>query len=302
MSTRLGNLKRHFVRKHNGMGNPILQYITGNSIITPEETASSIQVFRDEYAINYPKTSLRSNSQHIQHEDNWLDKWTDKYVEPIIKFNEYLARVKAVSKSLNPIPSAQFLQFTEQPQYSFRNPPSLTVGKDSMDLVKENGIYHDASGFKVDICKRCLIILSAPITTKGFSLEDFHKCDPRLVNDTSIMVPEAYAKDILLKLQNLPQVLFQLCKDWASNTSGQLYLTAKLENGLNESEYFNHEIQKIDSFPLLKRVLSESKIKLTDAELLEFLKIAINQTKATITLRRGPGQTRLKYLLAVSTV
>jgi hypothetical protein len=79
-------------------------------------------------------------------------------------------------------------------------------------------------------------------------------------------------------------------------------LTAKLENGLNESEYFNHEIQKIDSFPLLKRVLSESKIKLTDAELLEFLKIAINQTKATITLRRGPGQTRLKYLLAVSTV
>ena len=115
------------------------------------------------------------------------------------------------------------------------------------------------------------------------------------------MAPEERAKDIFEKFQNLPRLLFELCKDWSNNTSGEVYLSAKIDEGLKENEYLNHEIQEKNTFPFLKRVLSESKIKLTDTELLEFLGLAINQTKTSITVTRQPGQAKLKYLLVLST-
>ena len=305
MSTRFGNLKRHIGRKHGGIGNPILQYIVGNSIITSGEPVDMLQVFRDEYPIERHKTkpsSFRSNSSHIQYEDDWLNKWTDKYIEPILKFNEYQARMKSINQSLNPYPPPYFSQFTEQPHYSFRSPQFIAIEKDSVTQPKIAGFYDDVSGFKVDICTRCLTNLSAPISSNDFSFEDFHKCDPQRVDVITNMEPREYAMDTLRNVQNLPHVLFELCKEWASNTSGELYLTAKIDNGLNEGKCLSHEIQENDSFPLLKRVLSESKIKLTDTELLDFLRLAINQTKAIVTLRAGPGQASLKYLLVVSTV
>lgn len=66
MSTRLGNFKRHVGRKNNGIGQPIMQYIIGNSIVTPEEAPTTLQVFRDEYTSNqYAKhPSFHTNTSY----------------------------------------------------------------------------------------------------------------------------------------------------------------------------------------------------------------------------------------------
>lgn len=161
--------------------------------------------------------------------------------------------------------------------------------------------YDDISGFKTDICTRCLCNLSAPITSKDFKFEDFHKCDPRRIDLVVNMEPEEYARNLLQNFGNMPQWLFQRCKEWSNNTSGELYLIAKIDDVPKETEYLNHEFQENDIFPFLKRVLSESKIKLTDADLLEFLTLAVNQTRTGITLNRKPGQAKLNYLLTVTT-
>jgi hypothetical protein len=53
------------------------------------------------------------------------------------------------------------------------------------------------------------------------------------------------------------------------------------------------------TLPFIKTVLSESKIKLTDAELLGFLRLAKNQTRTTLTIKASNGEANLKYDLAV---
>lgn len=68
-------------------------------------------------------------------------------------------------------------------------------------------------------------------------------------------------------------------EDWARNTSGQVYLRINSTKLLKKSEVKNREIQEnYDSLSFFTRVQSESKIKMIDMELLEFLKFARNQT------------------------
>lgn len=303
MSTRLGNLKRHIGRKHNGMGTPIMQYLIGNSIVTPEEAPTTLQVFRDEYTSNHHAKlpSFHTNTSHIQNDDDWLDKWTERYVEPILKFNEHRIRMNSQNQSLNPFAQSHFSQFTAQPHYSFSiNPTYIPVERDSQDrdIISRN--YDGVSGFKVDVCAHCLAILSIPIGPKDLRLQDIHRCDSMRGDAIMKLEPREYAIDLLRKHQSLPDSLFQQCKDWASNTGGQLYLTVKSTKLLDNSEDKNHEIQEnYDSFPFIKTVLSESKIKLTDAELLAFLRLAKNQTRTTLTIKASNGEANLKYDLAV---
>jgi hypothetical protein len=304
MSTRIGNLRRHMERKHAGIGKPILQYIDGNSIITPEEPPSTLHVFRDEYAIKpHVKTPFfRSNSSHIQNDDDWIDKWADKYIEPILKLNEYRARMNSINQSLSPIPSIYSSQFTGLPHYGFSSSPAyVPVERDSQDrnIISRN--YDGVSGFKVGVCAHCLAIISMPIGPKDIRLQDIHKCGSMRLDSISKLDPREYAIDLLRKHQSLPELLFRLCKDWASNTSGQLYLRINSTKLLNESEDKNHEIQEnYDSLSFLTRVLSESKIILTDMELLEFLRFARNQTRATLTIKSNNGEAYSEYNLAIT--
>ena len=302
MSTRLGNLRRHVGRKHNGIGKPIMQYIIGNSIVTPEEAPTTLQVFRDEYTSNqYAKPPFfHTNTTHSQNDDDWLDKWTDKYIEPIRKLNEFRVRLNALNP-LIPYAPSHFSQFTAQPHYSFSSSPAyVPVERDSQDRDKISRNYDGVSGFKVDVCVHCLAIISMPIGPKDIRLQDIHKCGSMRLDAISKLDPREYAIDLLRKQQSLPDSLFQQCKDWASDTSGQLYLTAKSTKLLDFNEHKNHEIQEnYDSFPFIKTVLSESKIKLTDAELLAFLRLARNQTRTTLTIKASNGEANLKYDLAV---
>jgi|SRR5688500_14709965 len=278
------------------MGSPILQYILGNSIITPDESNHSFQVFRDEYtlgrlyALNHQK-KWQNNGANESHEVNWIDR---------------ILKLKVINSGPNfefqsNYPSTYYSRIGRYPPNYFQGPSNYEINEINPETHKAQMRYDGVSGIKMDVCTGCLQILSAPITSKNLRFEDFHVCDPRRVDVVLNMAPEERAKDILEKFQNLPRLLFELCKDWSNNTSGEVYLSAKIDDGLKENECLNHEIQEKNSFPFLKRVLSESKITLTDTELLEFLGLAINQTKTSITVTRQPGQAKSKYLLVLST-
>jgi hypothetical protein len=277
------------------MGSPIMQYISGNSIITPEETTQSFQVFRDEYTLGGRAHHFgRSSALQSSVDNDWQDKLNDR----ILKFMEISSRSNFTFRSN--YPSSDYPQINKY-SIHFQSPPNYEVNEKNTEIDKSQTNYDNISGFKMDICTRCLCNLSAPITSNEFKFEDFHKCDPRRIDLVMNMMPEAYARNFLQNLGNMPQWLFEKCKEWSKNTSGELYLIAKNDDEPKEIEYLNHEFQENDIFPFLKRVLSESKIKLTDADLLEFLTLAVNQTRTGITLNRKPGQAKLKYLLTVTT-
>jgi hypothetical protein len=68
MSTRHGNLKRHIARQHRGIGTPILQYISGNSIFTPAVAPTYRHVLNDENDVFKRPAENRifhSKSSHI---------------------------------------------------------------------------------------------------------------------------------------------------------------------------------------------------------------------------------------------
>ena len=61
-----------------------------------------------------------------------------------------------------------------------------------------------------------------PIGPRDIRLEDIHRCDSMGVDAIMKLEPIEYVNDFLRKHQSLPELLFQKCKDWANNTSGQL--------------------------------------------------------------------------------
>ena len=304
ISTRFGNLKRHIVRKHNEIDKPILQYVIGNSIITPEESPNTPQVFRDEYTASWHAKQffLRANRTHIQNDDNWLEMWTDRYTQPVLKFKELRDRMNARIQSPNSFAPSHFSQFTQSFHAVSSNPTYNPVQRDSgLDIKPKN--FDGVSGFKVALCAYCLTVLSMPIGPRDFTLEGIHTCDSMAVDAIMRLKPIVYAIDFYRKYQSLPGLLFQKCKDWANNTTGQLYLTVKSTRLLNDGESKNHEIQEnYDSLPLISKVLSESKIKITDAELLEFLRLAKVQTSTTLTIRSNNSGTHFEHDLAVTNV
>ena len=177
MSTRLGNLKRHFQRKHAGMGSPILQYILGNSIVTPDESTHSFQVFRDEYtlgrlyALNHQK-KWQNNGANESHEVNWIDR---------------ILKLKVINSGPNfefqsNYPSTYYSRIGRYPPNYFQGPSNYEINEINPETHKAQMRYDGVSGIKMDVCTGCLQILSAPITSKNLRFEDFHVCDPRLVD------------------------------------------------------------------------------------------------------------------------
>jgi hypothetical protein len=112
-----------------------------------------------------------------------------------------------------------------------------------------------------------------------------------------------YTLELIRKLESIPEQLSRDCKDWADSTSGQLYLIATKVEHSGELEDHRYEIeQNYDKIPFLRKVLSESKIRLSDEELYQFLKFTKNTTKTIVTLRGKSGGQNLNYMIAVSTV
>ncbi len=300
MSTRLGNLKRHFVRKHNGMGNPILQYISGNSIITPAETASSNQVFRDESAIKFnTRTRLqRPDPSQTNNNNDWMEEWSQKYFDPLLKLKEFMTKMNPSQERNLPMYMSQ--SFTQSPISSSSIPLHYGGELNSVPRIITNRNYDKVSGFKIDICPKCFATCVMPIGPRYLSIDD-HRCISSRVDAVKKLEPKQYLTELFRKFRNFTDALFRQCKEWADNTGGQLYLIATRVEIANESGSQNYEIDENgDSLPFIKTILSGSKIKLNDILLYEFLKLTGNQTRITITIKSRSRERDLNYMLAVS--
>lgn len=177
----------------------------------------------------------------------------------------------------------------------FRNKTALNQQK----KIARN--YEGVSGFKVNICLNCLEFFSMPVLSNDRSLKKIHKCTPEMEAEIKTLGTEEFTLALRRTVNMFPGILFNECQDWANSINGLIYLTATKTDKSDKSETQDENILvDYDSLPFLKRVLSESKIKLTNVELLEFLEHAINQTKIIITLPGQPGQANQNYMLEIS--
>ncbi len=274
----------------------ILQYVSGNSILTPDETSPQLMVFPDEYSAR-PRTKvpvLQPYASNTQSSDGWEDRlFRLIQLQSTINQSRFQNQPPFLSQYHNPL------------QGSYRSINQIYTGNEitSNQQYSTPKNYDGISGFKVDICLNCLATLSMQIGSKDSNLQEFHKCTPGTVDAIEILGPEEYAHELRRKVNSFPELLFNECKEWANSTGGQIYLVSRKIEELDKSESQNdNTLVDHDALPFLNKVLAESKMTLNDVELYEFLRFTINQTRTVITLRDIPGQANLKYLLAVSTL
>ena len=290
--SRRENLKRHSERLHNGEGKPLLRYISGNSILTPEESPHfpfSV-LFQDEYGIK-PTIKAPNLKSYTQNQSSY--DWQDKLFEPFLKAIRFQSIINSWNQSRyqnqSPYSPYQYAAFHNSvgsggPVY-FRT----ETASNQLDNIPRN--YDGVSGFKVDICLNCLTTLQTSIGSKDINLQEIHKCTPGTEDAIKRLGPEEYALDLQRKLNENHELLFKECKNWANNTSGQIYLVARKIQASHENETEGETtLVHYDAFPFLSKVLAQSKTILTDNELYEFLKLAKNQTKTVITLTGKPGE------------
>ena len=305
MSSRHGNLKRHIGRKHTGIGTPILQYISGNSIFTPSVVPTYRYVLNDENHVFKPSPEDRifhSNTLHIENSSDWLYKNFD----PVFNLMEFQQKLNSTSGSLKPNPVKYFSPPTAFSHYSFISKTvDVSAHANSQLQGGTSRNYDGVRGFSAGICQNCLatIVMETGTHNKNLSIQDIHKCDPNRADAIRKLDPIEKLIDHTTKFNKIPELLFQECKDWANNTNGQLYLITRKIGPPDKSDGQNNEIQEnYDALPFLNKVLAEPKIIPNDRELYEFLKFAKNQTATFVTLKgKTPGED-LKYMIAVSNV
>ncbi|HJU78410.1 MAG TPA: hypothetical protein VJ599_02455 [Nitrososphaeraceae archaeon] len=297
-STRHWNLKTHIKRKHGGMGQPMRGYSHGNTVV--DSTSSpTIQTFHDSF------TPVSTVSKDRYYFDPWGMKnasLEDRIFEFICRYHE--ERIRGYPKNQPFLPTADtYLPLPIQlRQNNFTHKRIYPEPYNRLERSNiEHTSYEDVTGFKGDVCPNCLVIniFRTYSSSQEFALHNVHKCDPIVLNSVNMLDPIQRSSELWREINYaLPQVLLSECKDWARNTSGQLYLMAKPSN-----EQIGNEIEiqeNYDSLPFLQSVLSKSKIKLNDPELLEFLKLARNQTKACFTIKANSARGNLRYIVAVT--
>lgn len=290
------------MRLHNGLGEPILQYVLGNSILTPEETSLLPVVFTDEYSkkaedgTTFTPDTLPRTIQKIFNLDN-------KMVEPILKAMQLQSKINSYYHFQNQHQFRYISQPYIQPHTSFTSNP-LSFGNHTISHQRSIPLnYEGVSGFKVEICLSCLAIIITAILDETLNFECDHKCISGTESVIMRLGPKRYFFDLSRELDKFPDLLFNQCKKWANNTSGQLYLVAKKIQSSHESQNKKCDIQaNNDALPFLNKNLAESKVMLNDTNLYEFLKLAKNGTNAVVTFRGKPGQENIKYILTISTV
>jgi hypothetical protein len=290
---------RHIQRKHNGAGKLVKQFIYGNSIFTPDETPPTEVVFKDQYSILKPRSENRifySNSRHMENNNDWFDK----YFKPVFRLMEFQLRTNSAIQPLNFSVPKDLPQFSSWPYNSFIGIPEyIRADGNSQKGGKISRNYDGVSGFRAGICQKCLVGFLVPIGPT-LSIQHSHKCNLREVDEIMKLDDLQYTIEFVRKVNTLPDLLFQKCKDWSKETGGQLYLIARKIGSSSESQ----TDQSQENYVLLQfltRILKQSKVILNDSELHEFLKISKYQTIAFVTHRRIPSQENFKYMIAVST-
>jgi hypothetical protein len=232
--------------------------------------------------------------------------WFYKNFEPIFKLMEFQQKLNSINGSLNPYPLEYFSPRTALSHYSFISKTvHVSAHANSQHQGGTSRNYDGVTGFRAGICQNCLatIVMETSTHNKNLSIQDIHKCDPNRADVIRKLDPIEYLIDHITKINKIPELLFQKCKDWANNTNGQLYLIARKIGPPDKSDGQNNEIQEnYEALPFLNKVLAEPKIIPNDRELYEFLKLAKNRTATFVTLKGKPPEEDLKYMIAVSNV
>jgi hypothetical protein len=232
--------------------------------------------------------------------------WFDKNFEPIYKLMEFQQKLNSFYGSLNPNPVKYFSPPTGPSYYSFINKTVHVSAHTNSQLQGGTSRNYDrVTGFRAGICQNCLatIVMETGTHDKNLSIQDTHKCDSNRADVIRKLDPIECLIDHITKINKIPELLFQECKDWANNTNGQLYLIARKIGPPDKSDGQNNEIQEnYEALPFLNKVLAEPKIIPNDRELYEFLKLAKNRTATFVTLKGKPPEEDLKYMIAVSNV
>ena len=91
-----------------------------------------------------------------------------------------------------------------------------THSNDSTSLNREISInYNDVSGFKADICQKCMAIRTMPMGTNELSVLENHKCHVEMKNSTLRLNDSQYELELYRKINLIPEFLFKQCKEWS---------------------------------------------------------------------------------------
>lgn len=309
ISTRYWNLIRHIRRKHRSIGKANLAYISGNSTFnfpaftTPtyshlvqDQNDALNQMWKDDIFYAVP-----SHMKYNYDRDNRFDKWLDRHIrlqELAIKLNQTSNRDRVRYFPQPEPPTQLYGAFTGNPNsITFEEIPGY---QDKNKLIRK---FDNLIGFKIGICENCLAIITMEIgpNTEDRKIQDIHKCDQHILAAMERLDPTEFCFDFLRKVNNFPELLFQKCRDWASNTTGNLYLIARRFEPLGEYEKVQIP-ENYKEIPWLNKVLVESKIMLNDTELYEFLRFVKSGTTKLFTFKGRGAKENLVYKIGVSTL
>jgi len=291
LCTRRENLKRHLKRKHDSIGEPILEFISGNLIFNPY-TTQSYQDFQASYSHNNFRKPLKNN------EDNF-----NRTIENFCEMLKLQMNMNSLNQSSNMFPEKNFPQIVPQWYGGFIHYPAYqTYNQFSGYPNQVTTNYDGVIGFKTAFCPNCFTTITMQIgrDSKNFNIQDIHKCDPNIVNSVENLDITQRATLFLQKINSLPEHLLQECRNWANGTTGMLYLIAKKYEEVDG--YEKVEIPKnYQEIHWIHKVLAESQIMPNDSELNEFLKLAKNQTANLFSIKDNGGKNNL-YLIGLSNI
>jgi len=232
-------------------------------------------------------TSNMKNS--YDHNDKWFD---------------ILTRMYELGQRANQSNIGRLSSFAQRPRPLYHP----FIGDDDFTRVVEiqddpNAISDRVTGFKIGVCEKCLTTTSLIIESnmEVRKIKEVHKCDPKRLEDAKGLDPEQYYYELLTKVNNIPELLFEKCKDWAQKTTWELYLVARRFE--SKGEYEKVQIpENYKEIPWLKKLLVESVIKPDYNDLNNFLSLAINATTRLFTLKGKDASENLVYRIGVLTV
>lgn len=295
-STRHWNLKLHISRKHK-IGQPVEAYVSGKSVL--KFPASTPVGTHNSYIIQGKNEGLRKWWRHdlydtFSNEKNYNypdDKWFDR-ISQMYHMHQMGLRPNKPS-NMNQV---QYIPQGIQPS---KGDPDYTIP--TTIEIQVSPIPDNVIGFKMWVCEKCLqtnTLLVVP-NMEGRSIEDIHKCNPELPDFATSADPVGYYFELYAKVNNIPELLFKRCKDWAKNSGGDLYIVARRVE--SKGEYEKVQIpENYEEIPWLKKLLVESKIKPDDIELHEFIELVKNETTKLFILKDKYGSDNLVYKIGVS--
>ena len=174
MCTRRENLKRHSRRFHRGQGEALLRYISGNSILVPENTPSDTRlVFKDEIA--------KENMEKNLSTDSTPKSIIDTLSAPV---REFLKQRDHILAPIREVMELHYSLKSDYTPYNHTSPPAISpavsanpsaiherflMPTDDLDIVTR-------PVSKIDVCQDCLSIMLSIDEPNYSSTERKHVC------------------------------------------------------------------------------------------------------------------------------